>query len=88
MDCSKCLICLTFSKTDQSDTLNDVDTENVEKEVEKEMEKEVEKELEKEVEKEMEKDDTAFEMDAVMIELDHKQVLESPIVCNEMYIKK
>jgi hypothetical protein len=84
MDCSKCLICLTFSKTDQSDTLNDVDTENVEKEVEKEMEKE----LEKEVEKEVEKDDTAFEMDAVMIELDHKQVLESPIVCNEMYIKK
>jgi len=92
MDCSKCLICLTFSKTDQSDTLNDVDTENVEKEVEKEMEKELEKEMEKEVEKEMEKevekDDTAFEMDAVMIELDHKQVLESPIVCNEMYIKK
>jgi hypothetical protein len=48
----------------------------------------VEKEVEKEMEKEMEKDDTAFEMDAVMIELDHKQVLESPIVCNEMYIKK
>jgi hypothetical protein len=90
MDCSKCLICLTFSKTDQSDTLNDVDTENVEKEVEKEMEKEM-KEMEKEMEKEMkevEKDDSAFEMDAVMIEPDHKQVLESPIVCNEMYIKK
>ena len=50
--------------------------------------------MEKEVEKEVEKEeqncavDSAFETDAVMIEPDHKQVLDSPIVCNEMYINK
>ena len=76
-----CLQCIKFENSDTENTLT-------EKETEKETEKQTEKETEKETEQNYSKKliDTAFEMDIVIIEPEHKQVLESPIICNEMYI--
>jgi hypothetical protein len=76
-----CLQCIKFENSDTENTLT-------EKESEKQTEKQTEKESEKQTEQNCSKKliDTAFEMDIVIIEPEHKQVLESPIICNEMYI--
>ena len=88
-----CLQCIKFENSDTENTLSEKETEKeTEKQTEKETEKETEKQTEKQTEKETEQNyskkliDTAFEMDIVIIEPEHKQVLESPIICNEMYI--
>ena len=72
-----CLQCIKFENSDTENTLS-------EKETEKQTEKESEKQTEQNCSKKL--IDTAFEMDIVIIEPEHKQVLESPIICNEMYI--
>jgi hypothetical protein len=80
-----CLQCIKFENSDTENTLTEKETE---KQTEKQTEKETEKETEKQTEQNYSKKliDTAFEMDIVIIEPEHKQVLESPIICNEMYI--
>jgi hypothetical protein len=69
-----CLQCIKFENSDTENTLT-------EKESEKQTEKQTEKESEKQTEQNCSKKliDTAFEMDIVIIEPEHKQVLESPI---------